>query len=79
MKKRPLLVIVPDQDGKHEYDLFFVVPPRMSPILAGGIIDEAIRKVKAANPNEYTYSDLEKELAPEGFINPNYIITRERW
>lgn len=78
MKKR-FAIIIPDQDGKHEYDLIFIVPEGMSTRMANRKVVNAINKVKRADPEGYLFEDLDAVLKPQGFETLSYIKATTTW
>lgn len=67
------LITIPDQDGNTEHDLMFVIPPPMETQQAMEIVTAAVNKVK--EDENYLFDDLVKELAPHGFMLPNFAVT----
>ena len=78
MKKR-FAVIVPDQDGQHEFDLLFLVPEGMSTRVAVRKVDAAVRKAKGNDPEGYLFEDLNKILVAQGFETLSYVKSTEDW
>ena len=64
----PVVIRVRDSDGNAEYDMLYVADEFWTAKEAVEIVDRAIEKVKAADPEEYSYEDLNEELAKQSFV-----------
>ena len=70
---------IPDLDGNTDYDSFIVIPDGMSVPVVRNIVDKAITRVKALNPDEYLFEDLEAELKKANFVIAKVYNTKKSW
>jgi len=76
MKAETTLIRVCDLDDR-EYDLLFVFEG-MTPGDAAHQVEDAVKKVKDARPEEYQFTDLADQL-PEGIQVASIVTIEERW
>ena len=70
---------IKDAEGQGDYDLFVHIPDELTLQAGIDIVDAAIVKAKADNPDDYTAEDLFSILADHG-VNPvNFDTVNESW
>jgi hypothetical protein len=70
---------IPDLDGNTDYDSFVVIPDGMKVPVVRNIVDKAITYVKALNPDEYLFEDLETELKKANLVIAKVYKTNQSW
>ena len=72
-----MIIIRDDTDSR--YDLYVCPPENLTLLQAMSAVDEAIRKIKGAHPEDFEFDMLESELVAAGFVWPMVDICDERW
>jgi hypothetical protein len=75
----PLIVCIDDAGRDRNYTSYVIAPPGMDSAKARGLVDVAIREIKAEHPDDYEWDQLIARLTPLGFTEPSWVRAIEDW
>lgn len=73
------IVTIRDSEADPDYDFHVSVPDGVSPAEAIDAVGAMIRAVKAADPDEFSFEDLQPRLVAAGYLILAAYTCPERW